>query len=218
MMMNRTRDELIDRLAADLPSGQPRWHIKSQAALWLLFSTLVVILLLMMMGPLRPGVVDQLLTVPRFLLETLLGATAITLLALLAVKTAVPAASTLKLVGFTVLITLLWLSNYVIGLYLPTMELGMLGKRDYCLWETLVYALPTMVLGFWLVNKAYVVNWPVTGLIIGAVAGLIPGYLMQLACMYDAEHILIAHIGPVLPVMLLGVLAGFVFQHQANKK
>jgi len=216
--MNRTRQTLIDRLASDLPSGRRPWAGFNWTVLWLASSAMLVMLLTLLVGPLRPGVGEQLLTEPRFLIETLLGAAAIIAIGTMALRAAVPAGATAGLAGFAIALTILWLSNYVIGLYFPTMELGMLGKRDYCIWEVLLYALPTLALGFWIANKGYVLNWTRTGFAIGLVAGFIPGHLMQLACIYDAHHILSAHLAPVLPVSILGGAAGYLVERLPRRR
>jgi len=215
--MNQTRNDVINQLVEDLPTGNIRWVGTTQTIVWLILGTIMTVVLTIMAGPLRPGVGEQLVSEPRFLLETILGVVAITSAGVVAIKTAVPAGNHAKLVVFTVIAMILWLSNYVIGLYFPTMELGMLGKRAHCLWETILFALPTMAMGFWIVKRGYVLNWPLAGFAIGLVAGFIPGYLMQLACMYDARHILTAHIAPVFVVGILGALVGVSIQYWSNR-
>lgn len=211
--MTGKRDSVINQLVEDLSSEQ-RWLPGFMSVLlWLLLSTVLVTLLLLLVSPLRPGVGEQLLTVPRFLLETLLGVAMLIAVAAVSLKTAVPAGHSPGLVGLALALTILWLSNFVVGLYFPTMELGMSGKREHCILETLIYSIPTMLAGFWLVKRGYVLNWPLAGLMVGLVAGLIPGQLMQLACMYEARHILVTHIAPALLVAVLGVIAGFIIQY-----
>lgn len=215
--MKEARKEVIDNLVADLHSGPGPWAGDRQVAPWLLVSAMVVLGLLLLADPLRPGAGEQLLNVPRFLLEMILGFVAIIAIGMVAVRLAVPAGVNAGLIVFAGVAVILWLSNYVIGLAFPTMELGMLGKREYCLWETLIYALPTMAMGFWLIQRGYVINWTLAGLATGLVAGFIPAHLMQIACMYNAEHILLSHISPAFLVALLGALAGFAVQHWSQE-
>jgi hypothetical protein len=209
-MMNRTRRGVIDQLVEELGSGRKRWAGTRLALLWLISSTVLVTLITLAAGPFRPGAGEELLSVPRFLMEMVLGVVAIVSIGAVAIKSAVPAGSDTRLSRFAIVVTALWLLNYVVGLRFPTMELGTLGKRPYCVWETLLYALPTMAIGFTVVRKGYVLNWTVTGLTIGLVAGFIPGYLMEMACMYDAQHILIYHISPAFLTGALGALTGRV--------
>lgn len=207
---------MIDRLVSGLPSAQ-RWAGDRQAVPWLILSAVLVTVLTVLEAPLRPGVGEQLLETPRFLLEMILGVLAIICLATMAIRLAVPAADARRPGVLASIVTTLWLASYVIGLYVPTMELGMLGKREHCVWETLLYALPTMATGFWLVSRGYVLNWIAAGFAIGLVSGFIPGHLMQVACMYDARHILQSHIGPALLVGILGALVGLIVQYWPRK-
>ncbi len=211
--MTGKRDSFINQLVEDLSSERRSLPGFASILLWLLLSTVLVTILLLLVSPLRPGVGEQLLTVPRFLMETLLGVAMIIAVGAVTLKTAVPAGHTPGLVGLALALTMLWLSSFVVGLYFPTMELGMSGKREHCIWETLIYGIPTMVAGFWLVKRGYVLNWPLAGLMVGLVGGLIPGQLMQLACMYEAHHILMTHIAPAFLVAVLGVFAGFIIQY-----
>lgn len=210
--MREARNEVIDTLVADLRSAPRPWAGNWQVLAWLLVSTTIVLGLMLLTGSLRPGAGEQLLNVPRFLLETILGVIAIIAVGRIAMRMAVPAGISASLTGFALVAMILWLSNYAIGLYSPTMELGMIGKREHCFWETLLYALPTIATGVWLIQRGYVINWTLAGLATGLVAGFIPAQLMQVACMYDAQHILLTHITPAFLIALLSALAGFAIQ------
>jgi len=216
--MKRTRDELINSLTADVVSQHRNWSVSRQTLGWLLLGMLLVWVLTLALGPLRPGVLEQLTQYPRFLLETLLGVAVVVLFGIAAMKTAVPAGQSCRWLMAAALIGLLWLANYFIGLVYPTMELGMLGKRVHCIWESVFYALPVMAMGFCFVGKGYVLNWPLAGGSIGLVSGLIPGQVMQMACMYEAEHSLVAHFAPAIPLMLLGWAAGVFIQYRSTSR
>lgn len=215
--MKKTRNELISQLVTELPSGPKPLQVAKYVSLWLLVSWSVVLLAIWLTGALRPNVEEQLITNPRFLLESILGLAAIFMLCLVAIRSSIPAGLGRSFVVVSVGIALLWAMNYVVGLYLPTMEASMLGKRPHCVWETFFYSLPPLFFGFWLVKRSYVLNWPATGLALGLAAGLIPAWLMQLACMYEAKHILIMHVGPSLVVCCLGGLIGWWLQQRLAK-
>jgi len=216
--MNRPRDQLINFLTAEVVNQHQSWSVSRQTLGWLLLGIGLVWAMTLALGPLRPGLFHQLMQYPRFLLETLLGMAVVILFAIAAIKAAVPAGQSGRWLLAASMIGLLWLANYFIGLAYPTMELGMLGKRVHCIWESVIYALPVMALGFWFVGKGYVLNWPLAGGSIGLVSGLIPGQVMQMACMYEAEHSLVAHFAPAIPLMLLGWAIGVFIQYRATSR
>jgi hypothetical protein len=156
------------------------------------------------MGPVRPGALDQLLSGGRFALETLLGLVAITAGSLAAFRSSVPGALSPWLTRIAIVSLLAWIGCYVFGLYSPALEPSMAGKRDYCVWETFVYAGPPMLAAIWLIRRYYPLQPLRTALAAGVVAGMLPALYMQLACMYVPAHILSFHI---LPGLLVGPVA-----------
>jgi hypothetical protein len=92
------------------------------------------------------------------------------------------------------------------GLVSPVLEPSMLGKRDHCFIETLVFALPPTVLALFLVYRLFPLR-PVYGAaLVCLAAGMMPALYMQIACMYAPVHILQMHIFPGLLVMVAGTL------------
>lgn len=196
--MNQTRDNYISQLVADLPQGSKPIHINRWLSVWLLCSWLFVLFAMLIVGSFRPQVLQQLSEHPRFLLETVVGLVAVVAMSVVALRSAIPAGLVKPLVWFSAGTFLLWFANYVFALYVPTMESSMSGKRVHCAWETLLYGLPPLFLGLWLINRGYVLNRWSSGLSIGIAAGFIPAWFMQLGCMYDAKHTLLLHMGPAL--------------------
>jgi hypothetical protein len=68
----------------------------------------------------------------------------------------------------------------------------MLGKREHCFWQTLLFSLPSFAALLWLV-RGLMPLWPRATAAAAAAA-----ILMQLACMYDPLHALSHHLTPVL--------------------
>ena len=196
---------IIERLAADLEPTH-RLPAGSAVALWLALSWTFVVVVTLATGDLRPGVVAQLTHSPRFVTECLLGFGvgffAIRSGVLLALpgrtrwKRAVPAA--LGMVA-------LWVGLYVYGLVDPALEPSMEGKRPHCFLETLVFSSFPLVLGLWLVARRTPIRRGWTGVLVGVSAASLPALMMQIACMYDPEHILLLHL---LPVVVMGMLGG----------
>lgn len=197
---------LISSLSRDLAPVSPPPNINRLAIAWFLLSAIFVVAMTHLFGPIRPGAFSQLGTEPRFLLETMLGVAAILWTSLLAFRSAVPAALSKQFAATGMVLMALWLAQYVIGFVSPALEPSMLGKRDHCFSETLVYSLPVILTGLFLIRRLYPLRPLRTAMSIGLAAGMLPALYMQLACMYEPSHILGYHILPGL--LMVGAAAG----------
>ena len=197
---------LISNLSRDLAPVSPPPNINRLAIAWFLLSAIFVVAITHLFGPIRPGAFSQLGTEPRFLLETMLGVAAILWTSLLAFRSAVPAALSKQFAATGMVLMALWLAQYVIGFVSPVLEPSMLGKRDHCFSETLVYSLPVILTGLFLIRRLYPLRPLRTAMSIGLAAGMLPALYMQLACMYEPSHILGYHILPGL--LMVGAAAG----------
>ena len=203
--MNK-QDTLISKLSQDLAPVSPPPAINKLAMAWFLLSAIYVVAVTHLFGPARPGAFAQLGTEPRFLLETLLGVVAILWFSLVAFRSAIPAALGRRFAIAGVVLMALWLAQYVIGFVSPALEPSKLGKRNYCYFETMVYSVPVILAGFYIVRRLYPLNPRRTAMSIGLVSGMLPALYMQLACMYEPLHILAFHVLPGL--LMVGVSAG----------
>jgi hypothetical protein len=201
------REQLIDSLSTDLPRVNPALGSGPLALLWLVLSAAWVAGLTWLMGPLRPGAWEQLLAHPQFLAETLCGVLAIVLVTVAGFRAAVPGALAGRLSGLGFGLLLLWLACYLFGLWLPALEPSMLGKREYCMYETLIYGLPPVVLAFALTRRLYPLEPLRAGVSLSLAAAMMPALYMQMACMYIPSHILLFHILPGLALAALAIVA-----------
>jgi len=199
-------DTLISKLSQDLTPVSPPPAINKLAVAWFLLSAIYVVAVTHLFGPARPGAFAQLGTEPRFLLETLLGVVAILWFSLLAFRSAIPAALGRRFAIAGYVLMALWLAQYVIGFVSPALEPSRLGKRNYCYIETIIYALPVILAGFYIVRRLYPLSPKRTAMSIGLVSGMLPALYMQIACMYEPLHILAFHILPGL--LMVGVSTG----------
>ena len=197
---------LISNLSRDLAPVSPPPNINRLAIAWFLLSAIFVVAITHLFGPIRPDAFSQLGTEPRFLLETMLGVAAILWTSLLAFRSAVPATLSKQFAATGMVLMALWLAQYVIGFVSPALEPSMLGKRDHCFSETLVYSLPVILTGLFLIRRLYPLRPMRTAMSIGLAAGMLPALYMQLACMYEPSHILGYHILPGL--LMVGAAAG----------
>ena len=198
-------DDLIKELSTGLEQARPMPNIDLVAGLWLLASAAYVVLVIHWFGPIRPNAWEQLLTTPRYLMETLCGVAAIVFVSFAAFRAAVPGALSRRFARWGLALTALWVACYVVGLQYPALEPSMLGKRHGCVYETLIYALPPMVAGFFIVRRLYPLRPMSTALGFSLAAGMLPALYMQIACMYAPAHILQFHIFPAAVVGLLGM-------------
>ena len=203
--MNK-HETLISSLSSKLEPVSPPPNINRLALAWFALSAIYVVAVTHLFGPIRPGALTQLSTEPRFLLETMLGVAAILWFSLLAFRSAVPAALTRQFAVAGLVLMTLWLAQYVIGFVSPALEPSKLGKRNYCYFETIIYALPAILAGLFYVRRLYPLRPVRTAMSVSLAAGMLPALYMQLACMYEPAHILAFHILPGL--LMVGVGAG----------
>ena len=122
---------LISELSSGLTPVSPTGNVNLRAVAWFFSSAIFVVAVTLLYGPMRPGVLSQLTTEPRFLVETLLGAVAIFWFCLLAFRSSVPAGLGRTFLAVGMLLMVLWLSQYVLGFISPALEPSSFGKRNY---------------------------------------------------------------------------------------
>lgn len=202
--MNEQQRTLISNLSRDLAPVKPLPNINKLGIAWFLLSAVYVVVVTHIFGPIRQGALTQLVTEPRFLMETMLGVAAILWTSLLAFRSSVPAALSNQFAVTGAVLLVLWLAQYVIGIFSPALEPSTLGERHHCYLETMFYALPVILAGLYCVRRFYPLRPVRTAMSIGLVSGMLPALYMQLACMYDPIHILAFHILPGLLMVAAG--------------
>ena len=213
-------DELVANLSRDVAPVSPAPRVNTLAMTWFLLSAIYVVVVTHMFGPSRPGAFSQLATEPRFLMESLLGVAAIMWTSLLAFRAAIPAALTRQFAVGGLVLMALWLAQYVIGLVSPALEPSMLGKRNHCYFETMIYAMPPILIGLFLIRRLYPLRFVRTAMSLSLAAGMLPALYMQLACMYEPVHILTFHILPGLLMVLAGAAIAALWRpfHRGSKQ
>lgn len=207
--MNPDTDKLIASLSSGLQPVRTPPRAEIIALLWLVASAGFVIGITHWLGPIRSNALTQLATEPRFLLETLLGVAAISFMAIMAFRTAVPGAASGRGLCLGAALMVLWLANYLVNLAYPALEPSMLGKRDHCVFETMIFALPPAVLALLLSRRLYPLKPVQSASLFCLTAGMMPALYMQIACMYMPLHILQMHILPGLLVMVAGAVCAW---------
>ena len=207
--MSAPHEDLIDELVAEL-EPTPGWlRPLPVALLWWGASWAFVFAAILARQPLRPGFDEQLALSLRLAVEVAfglgLGAAGIAAAVQLAVPDPMPLARRLVAPG---ILLGAWLLLLVWGLSDPALAPSMLGKREGCWIEALIYGLPPLALGLALLRRLAPLSRAPVGALLGVTAGSLPGVLMQLACMYDPAHALTHHLGPMFPLALIGAALG----------
>ena len=180
-------------------------NIYTLAALWISLSALYVMTVIHLVGPIRPGAVQQLLSDPVFLVETLLGIMAILFTGVMAFRSMIPGLTErrARVVGICAIVGALsiWGSLYAFNwivqpAWLTVFQDPMLGKRDHCMFEVLIYAVPPILVTVYFIRRRFLTRPRETALWVGLCAGLMPALYMQLACMYSPDHSLVFHLLP----------------------
>jgi len=213
--MNK-HDELIETLSRDLKPVSRAPNVNVLASVWILLSAGFVVIATHLAGPLRPGVFEQLVANPRFLLECLLGVTAIAWVGVAGYRSAIPAGMTRKFALAGVVLMCAWLAQYVLGLFIPALEPSTAGARARCYLETMAYAVPPIVIALIMIRRLYPMHFVRTSMALALAAGMLPALYMQLACMYVPLHILEFHILPGLAMVLFGALLAGLLRRRSE--
>ena len=204
MKRSKLLDELVDDLAPVAPQA-----VTAPWLAWLGGSVLFVLVAIHLAGPIRPDAMAQLLGAPRFALEMALGAAAALALSVAGFRAAVP--GLLGSAGWRLALGLggLWVLSLVVGLLYPALEPSMLGKRDHCVVETLLYGIPPMLLLLYWQRRMFALSPLRSAAMAGLAAGILPALYMQIACMYEPGHALKFHVAPA--VVLAGLAAAMQY-------
>jgi hypothetical protein len=207
--VTENREDLIRDLVADLRPVRHAGRIGPSLVAWLASAGAYSVFVVLATGPLRPGALGNLLAYPAFGFESLLAVLAIGALAHAALRTAIPGdPRRLLSVVIALALTSVWVSVYVIGIWHPAHPVSDLGARNHCIWQTVLFSVPSCALMFWLARRLVPLSPRLTGALAGAAAAGIPGALMQFGCMYDPAHILVAHMSPMPILAAAGLLIG----------
>jgi len=208
--MKTSRRNFIDNLTTELTPAHAV-NTRVSAMYWFASAFALAIIIFSLTGPFRSGAVNSLLTSPQFFIETIIGLIAVITLIYTAFEMAIPAPRNKVLILTWPALTLSsWIGLYLFGLTQPALEPSMLGKREFCYVETILYSVPALLLGLGWVKRQWPTEPVQTGALVGVAAGVVPAMIMQFACMYEPMHILTEHILPGLSVGLVGALLGFI--------
>lgn len=202
-------DSTIRTLVDDLtPTGRP-FNSGRSAMVWWLLAMLVTGGVMALIQPFRPGFVGQLISTPRFALESTLGLLVCAGIAHAAFALGIPdLRSPWRRARVPLMLLAIWLGLFGFAVFAPVFAPSMVGKRPLCNVEVLVYAIPLTIAGLMIIRRMLPLAAATTGAWMGFAAGLIPAYLMQLACMHEAWHNIYFHLLPTIGTAVVGALLG----------
>jgi len=207
--MTLPRDRLITNLVDDLVPVPRRARVASPTCAWLVVAALFVTACYLLVQPFRPGLFEQLLTAPRFAIETALGITSAALLCAGGLALAVPAlGSPWRRLAPALAALSAWLGLNLYAFAEPALAPSMIGKRPGCIWEVLLAGTPPLLVLLWLARRRWPLRGAINGLALGLGAGALAATLMQLACLYEPTHNFVFHLLPGLALGGIGMAAG----------
>lgn len=208
---------LIRSLTHDLPSVQTQTNLIFPLISWFIVSWLYVVSVALQLGPLRNGSIQALIDSLHFAIESGLGVLVGGVFAYLALRESIPGLRNHWLQKLIFVAAVVWVGNYIVALFWPALNPSMLGKRAHCVLEAYLYSVPPLLIGHLLIAHRYALRSVRAGIYMGISAGAIPALLMQFACMYMPAHTLTHHIGPVVPVALIGAVLGWLSNKRSQK-
>lgn len=209
-----SRSRLIDSLVEDLAPVRVARSWRSAVLLWLGLSWVFVTSAVLLTGPLRTSAASVFTQSPSALLEFALGLAAGLTAIIAGLEMGVPGTPhTRRLFVLPAVLMAGWVGMIVYAMSNPSFEVSMLGKREHCFIESMVFATPPYFLALWLLRERMPQFQAGAVLLTGAAAGAIPALWMQLACMNDPLHALQFHLTPILATAVAGALIGhFAFR------
>jgi len=198
---DRTIRTLVDDLT---PTGGPVRSGRT-ALLWWIAAMIATGIVMAVVQPFRPGFVDQLLTTPRFAFEIGLGLVVSAAMAQAAFRLGIPDnRSPWRRARGPLVLLAIWLGLFAIAIFSPELEPSKAGHRPMCYLEILLYAFPSTLAGLFIVRRWLPLEAATVGAWMGLAAGLVPAFLMQLACMFEPMHVITWHLLPILGTAAVG--------------
>ena len=200
----------LENLTHELKPQQP-WQPWRITLVWMSLALLLNGLVMVAVQGFRPHFFEDLLNHPLWTLQIALGLGVSFLCCLATLSLFVPGAKLpkfLKALGW--LFGAALLTSIYFSFSFSTPRHGPLGARSFCLEEVFLYGF-LGILSFQIVTRKIDFNipgWQYT--LIGVASGLVPAFLMDMACMYGPKHALIAHYGPILVLIPLAMTTSYL--------
>ncbi len=207
-MAIQDQQEFIKGLAGEQRRRRPLPRPSRRAFLWFALALVLSAALMVSVQVFRPGLADQFLQHPIFLVEVVGALLFSGWGAYVAMVRATPGERLSRASMAVATATAVLFAVGMAGSFTHLApESTADGARHACFMEVIIYGAICLLLFVLMVRRGFVrYSWKL-GLLYGIVAGLVPAALMQLACMYDPMHGLIFHYLPIVVLVPVGLLA-----------
>ena len=214
--MNTEDKEIINELVEDLSPVQRLMSPVTRTLVFLVPSLICLTAIMWYLQPFRPGFLEQILNFPRFSLEIFFGYAAAILAIAIGFIMSVPGAKEEKFVRNLIRIgVILFAGVFLYSLSSPSMPITMAGKRGFCIFEVAIFGGVLAILLIAFHRRSVFFKPTASSLFIGIGCALLPAITMQLACMYNPQHALTHHYGPILVVTAFSIILGRFFLKKA---
>jgi hypothetical protein len=204
--LSKPENLFLDELVDDL-KPQRFWHPSLRSAAWFVGFTLLSAAGMLYRQAFREGFLDQLLEHSRFAAEVLSSGLFIYFLLSMAFTKMVPGRTiSLKTWLWWLLSLVTWAFTLYWAFDHASPEASFAGARFHCYYETVIHGVVGVTLLIYFVRKSHFPMSYAQYLSLGLTAGLIPGLLMQMACMYTPLHGIKYHYAPALFVLIPALL------------
>lgn len=200
-------EHLIDQLSAELRPVKVLPSYMGRALAWSLFCNFFVVLMTALTGPFRENFFDQLTTSPQFLTQFLIGILVNPIACVSLFYLIIPGKNSFdtKRFAISILPFVLLLLLALLSTLHPALPPAMIGKREFCTEQTILFGLIPFFSLWFAVSKSYPWHKYWVGIYL-SIAAFTPGaIIMHIACMYDPWHILKWHLFPLLVLSVIGV-------------
>lgn len=189
---------------------QRHWHPLWRTLFWLVLIFIINVFTIALIQPFRGHFLQELIEHKIFFIEVLSIFVFLYSLVFWLFTSMVPgeklSKSKMLIGGFSFLVFALCLSlGFIVPSPLETYE----GAR-HCVYEIIIYGSIGLISFCYFLRKMDFVLSTNRYFFMGLVSALVPGILMQIACMYTPMHALKWHYGPVLIIGSLGLLFNIV--------
>jgi hypothetical protein len=200
--------EFIEALAADLEPVRGARPWSHAMFIWCGFSWCLVGAVVLSIGPLREGILDELLASPRLALELAIGIMAGIAAIAAGLELGVPGSpAPPRLWSPPVLLFTAWVAVILFEWIYPIGLAPSTSMRGHCFLQTMLVSLPSATVALYLLHGRILFKAGRAGLLAGTAAAAIPALWMEFSCMTEPMHALQFHLSPIL---LIGVVTAFL--------
>lgn len=206
-----------DQLVGHLEPVRSAIALSSARFLWCGLSAFLIALVVLTFGPLRAGILDELLSSPRLALELALGSLAAITSITAGLELGVPgtvarrrlcAVPLVLFAGWTLVV-----AYDLIGAIVVDGSTTASAMRPHCFVETMLVSIPPAAAALYLVQSRIVFVPGGSGLLAGAAAATLPALWMEMACMSESLHALKFHLSPIL---VMGAISALLARRLAS--